>query len=148
MCQVLLISTREYIDLTHFNCSQLSFNCDLPNFVPEIHEMKFQHRWYIAGYPDQTACSCHFRFLPLALGFKEPESWFPEDIESICATHYAYDVFKQIAALEVNFEIIVSWTQGSINEDVNTIHNIEIDFDQIPKEKFVFIENSRMLFSS
>ncbi|MEG0482997.1 MAG: hypothetical protein RR569_07790 [Acinetobacter sp.] len=148
MCQVLLISTDKWIDLRIYNCENISFTQTLPDYVPEIHEMKFKYRWYIAGYPNEKACSCHFRIRPLALGFNNPESWYEEDEQSIKATLIAYDIFSELIAQNINFEIIVSWSQGSINEDINTIHDIQLDFTNIDKTQFAFIENSRMLYKS
>ena len=48
---------------------------------------------------------------------------------------------------QIQFEIIESWTQGSVNTDINTIHDIDLDFKEISQDEFCFIENSRMLFS-
>ena len=146
MCQVLLISTDKWINLKDFNCEDISFTQSLPDFVPEIHEMKFDNRWYIAGYPNEYACSCYFRIRPLELGFNIPEAWFCEDEQSIKATKIAYDIFKALMDKQLQFEIIESWTQGSINENINTIHNIELDFTKIKQDEFCFIENSRMLY--
>lgn len=148
MCQVLLISTNKWIDLTTYNCEDISMTQTLPDYVPEIQEMKFKYRWYIASYPNEKACSCHFRIRPLALGFNNPESWYEEDQQSIKATLIAYEIFSELISQNINFEIIVSWSQGSINEDINTIHDIELDFTNIDKTQFAFIENSRMLYKS
>lgn len=49
---------------------------------------------------------------------------------------------------KIKFEIIVSWTQGSVNTDINTIHDIDLDFTKINQDEFCFIDNSRMLFST
>ncbi|WP_173910984.1 hypothetical protein [Acinetobacter sp. Marseille-Q1618] len=148
MCNVILISTKQWIDLSEFNCEDISFTQCLPDYVPEIHEMKFENRWYIAGYPNEQSCSCHFRIRPLELGFNLPEEWFNEDEQSIKATLKAYEIFTQLMKLSINFEIIVSWTQGSVNTDINTIHDIDLDFKKINQDEFCFIENSRMLFST
>ena len=86
MCNVLLISTEQWIDLALFNCEDISFTQHLPDYVPEIIEMKFEHRWYIAGYPNVQSCSCQFRIRPLELGFNPPEDWFCEDEQAIKAT--------------------------------------------------------------
>ncbi|MDM1021252.1 hypothetical protein QSV37_13205 [Acinetobacter sp. VNK23] len=148
MCQVLLISTDKWINLGRFNCEDISFTQQLPDYVPEINEMKFNNRWYIAGFPNENSCSCYFRIRPFAMGFTPPQLWFYEDEQSIKATHIAYDIFNQLVKLQISFEIIVSWTQGSINEDINTIHDINLNFKDIDQEQFVFIENSRMLYAS
>ncbi len=147
MCHVLLISTNKCIDLDYFNCEDISFTRQLPDYVPEINEMKFNNRWYIAGFPNEESCSCHFRILPLALGFNSPIAWLHESEQAIKATHIAYDIFNRLVTLKISFEIIVSWTQGSINEDINTIHDINLNFKKIDQDQFVFIENSRMLYT-
>lgn len=147
MCQVLLISTDQWINLKEFNCEDISFTQCLPDYVPEIYEMKFENRWYIAGYPDENSCSCHFRIRPLSLGFSKQEDWFYENEQSIQATKIAYDILKSLMDKQIKFEIIVSWTQGSINTDVNTIHDINLDFTNVDQDKFCFIENSRMLYA-
>ena len=68
-----------------------------------------------------------------------------EDEQSIKATKIAYDIFKALMDKQLQFEIIESWTQGSINENINTIHNVELDFTNTKRDEFCFIENSRML---
>ncbi len=148
MCNVISISTDQYIDLIKFNCEDISFTQSLPDYVPEIHEMKFENRWYIAGYPNEQSCSCHFRIRPLELGFNPPEKWLGENEQSIKATKVAYGIFKFLMSQKIKFEIIVSWTQGSVNTDINTIHDIDLDFTKINQDEFCFIENSRMLFST
>lgn len=147
MCNVLLISTEQWIDLALFNCEDISFTQHLPDYIPEIIEMKFEHRWYITGYPNVQSCSCQFRIRPLELGFNPPEDWFCEDEQAIKATKIAYEIFKYLMDNQIQFEIIESWTQGSVNTDINTIHDIDLDFKEISQEEFCFIENSRMLFS-
>ncbi len=147
MCHVLLISTNRWIDLGYFNCENISFTQQLPDYVPEINEMKFNNRWYISGFPNEKSCSCHFRILPLALGFISSTTWLDENKQAIKATHIAYEIFNQLVKQKISFEIIVSWTQGSINEDINTIHDINLNFKDINQDQFVFIENSRMLYT-
>lgn len=53
MCDAILISTDQWIDLAQFNCEDISFTQSLPDYVPEIHEMRFENCWYIAGYPNE-----------------------------------------------------------------------------------------------
>ena len=108
MCNVLLISTEQWIDLALFNCEDISFTQHLPDYVPEIIEMKFEHRWYIAGYPNVQSCSCQFRIRPLELGFNPPEDWFCEDEQAIKATKIAYEIFKYLMGNQIQFEIIES----------------------------------------
>lgn len=146
MCNVILISTDQWVDLSKFNCEDISFTQDLPEYVPEIHEMKFQHCWYIASFPNVEACSCHFRIRPLELGFNMPEDWYEEDKQSIRATKIAYDLFTNLIQKNVSFEIIVSWAEGSVNTDFSIVHDIELDFTKIKRDEFCFIENSRMLY--
>ena len=146
MCNIIFISTNQWFDLSQFNCEDISFTQSLPEYVPEIHQMKFKYGWYIAGYPNIEACSCYFRIRPLDLGFNVPEDWYEEDEQSIQATKIAYDIFESLIQKNISFEIIVSWAQGSVNTDFNTIHDVELDFTKIKRDEFCFIENSRMLF--
>ena len=137
MCYMLYMSTDCADDLSLQTSELVRFaEPSIATCAPCPRVLKHEHKWFVGS---QSECSCTFRHLcreAVGLGFGAPEDWFPEEQDSIDATHQLYEILQELVLRGHRVELLDCWS-GDENEGAEPL---DVSLSQISRERFRLFE--------
>jgi hypothetical protein len=137
MCYMVYISTDCADDLSLQRSELVRFaEPSAATCAPYTRILKHEHKWFVGS---RSECSCTFRHLcreSVGLGFGAPEDWFPEDQDSIEATHQLYKILRAIVLRGHQVELLDCWS-GDEDRDAEPL---DVPLSQISLEQFRLFE--------
>lgn len=143
MCYMIVLSTNSDRNLADLNSDFVVFSKVLPA-TSKTAFLKFEHQWYLGS---KDGCSCGFRHLDrqnVALGFCDPQDWYPEESDDIAATVEAFTVLKSIATEGVELDCIDVWTSDE-DDDGPLAGEMTVNLATLSSTSFRFFEGHRSL---
>lgn len=140
---MLLLSTDTAEDLSLRNDDLVSFSNELP-LLAERTLLAHPNQWFVGS---RGGCSCGFRHLhvsSVALGFGEPEDWFPEEPEDIEATLRLVAIVRELTEEGVKVDCIDAW--GHSSDSASLAGTIDVDLSNMNDKAFRFFESHRFVF--
>ncbi|MBI5583345.1 MAG: hypothetical protein HY892_05950 [Deltaproteobacteria bacterium] len=142
MCYLVYLSTDSPKDLTERNSDLVRFEkVTEGHFDPGLALLAFPNQWYVGS---KSGCSCTFRHLhpsSIALGFSEPEDWYPEGRDELDATRELYAALSEILSSGARLDLLDRW-EGSQPEDITTL---VVSFDQVSPGAFRLFESHKFI---
>lgn len=145
MCYLTLLSTDSPEDLGERSNDLIRFSREMPG-VPEESHLGHANRWLVAS---RHGCSCGFRHLPVesaALGFGEPQDWYPEEAEDVEATRHVIATIRRLVIGGARVDCVDAWAHGKAAAEL--VGTVSVDLATVEDRAFRFFENHRFVFDA
>ena len=138
MCFVTLISAPSGVDLTRYDSTQVRFVLDETD-TAERGCLENASVWLLTDA--NGTCSCGFRNVELpnvqALGFDEPATWSPEELDDVARSKYVHSVFARLVGAGDVVDSFTFWNQG-VGEVRKLCGTVKVSLSEVDAGRFRF----------